>query len=63
MAESVDREVNTGAVECRGGAGGEDIPRGASAWPGITQVSDEDYRCVWRPCHALEEGEGDATAG
>jgi hypothetical protein len=23
----------------------------------ITEISDEDYRCVWRPCHELEEEE------
>lgn len=21
----------------------------------VTEISDEDYRCVWRPCHELEE--------
>ena len=29
---------------------------------GITRVTDEDYRCVWRPCPALDEGESDETA-
>jgi len=37
-------------------------PRGPAGSAGerlhITKISDEDYRGVWRPCHALEEDEG-----
>jgi hypothetical protein len=28
----------------------------------ITRISDEDYRCVWRPCPALEDGKGSDAA-
>lgn len=36
------------------------VDAGSNRW-GITRVSDEDYRCVWRPCPALEEEEGGET--
>ena len=66
MTGSEYREVSSG--ESRPGQG--EVQRG-SVRPGplggrlqITRISDEDYRCVWRPCPALEaEREGGDTTG
>ena len=65
MARAGDRDVDT--RESHPGQG-QEPPAGdvrgtrAGARLLITRISDEDYRCVWRPCPALEEDEGDATA-
>ena len=54
------------AVQGRDGAGqgptlcGDEATAQAAALD-ITVVTDADYRCVWRPCLALEEEEGGET--
>ena len=65
MTGSEHREVNGG--ESRPGPGGAQRGSGRPGPEGgrlqITRISDEDYRCVWRPCPALEESEGGGTTG
>lgn len=42
----------------------QDVTRAGNAAGDITEITDEDYRCVWRPCPVLEEpGEHVAAAG
>ena len=67
MGKAGDRDVAAGAPrQGRGSEAGVPRPEAVEArgkrW-GITRVSDEDYRCVWRPCPALDEDEGGETTG
>ena len=56
-AETVGQHRSKGTTDR---AQGDAVGTVKQGW-GITRVSDEDYRCVWRPCLALEEEEGGET--